>query len=174
MKMKWIFIATIVFLISCDKQGPAGPAGSNGSNGLNGATGATGAQGNPGTNGTNGSNGTANIKTTIYAVAASDWTTITAGSTYEVGFSDTYITDADSDAVEISLSTNATGPWIALPLTNIIASGDQMIFQYENGQADVYYLYTAAPTSSLYFKVTVIPPAAILKKTGNGTGHLEN
>src|ERR1700722_7492236 len=70
MKSKWIFIAAIAFLISCDKQGPAGPAGSNGSNGLNGATGAsgpTGPTGPTGATGTSGTNGTTNIKTNIYA-----------------------------------------------------------------------------------------------------------
>jgi hypothetical protein len=171
MKLTSIFIIAMAFLAGCSKDGAQGPAGANGSNGLNGTTGATGAQGTPGTNGTN---GTANIKTNIYAVATSDWTTITAGSTYEVGFSETYITNADSDGVEVSLSTNATGPWIALPLTNFFSVGDQMIFQYENGQADVYYLFTSAPTTTIYYKVTVIPPSATLKKNITGTGPLAN
>jgi len=168
MKSKLFFIAALVLVAGCAKDGAQGPAGANGSNGLNGSTGPAGPAG------ANGTNGTANIKTSIYAVSASDWTTITAGSTYEVGFSDSYISDADSDAVEVSLSTSATGPWIALPLTNIITSGDQMIFQYENGQADVYYLYTSAPTTELYYKVTVIPPAAILKKNTTVIGALTN
>jgi hypothetical protein len=169
MKSLSVFIAAMALIAGCAKDGAQGPAGANGSNGLNGSTGPQGPSG------ANGSNGTANIKTAIYTVTASDWTTITAGSTYEVGFSDSYISDADSDAVEVSLSTNSTGPWIALPLTNIITTGDQMIFQYENGQADVYYLYTSGPATTLYYKVTVIPPSGISRKnTGATTGALQN
>ncbi len=162
MKSNLLFIAAIALMVGCAKDGAQGPAGANGSNGLNGSAGATGATG------ATGANGTANIKTNIYPVTSSGWTTISAGASYKVVFADANISDADSDAVSVAVGSAANGPWLEIPTINIVNSGDQMVFGYQNNQASVIYLYTSAPSSTLYFKVTVIPPALIKKRSFGG------
>jgi hypothetical protein len=49
-----------------------------------------------------------------------------------------------------------------------------MVFGYQNSQLTLFYYFTSAPTSDLYFKVTVVPPASAVLKKNPGTGALEN
>jgi hypothetical protein len=164
MKSTLFFIAAMALLVSCAKQGPTGPEGPAGAAG---STGSTGAQG---PTGPSGSNGTANISTIIFSVVSSNWQTITAGADYGVGLADASITVADSDVVDLGISTNSTGPWVALPSTNVVSAGDQISFSYLDGGVNVYYFFTAAPTETLYFKITVIPPAEARKRNNGSIG----
>jgi hypothetical protein len=169
MKTTLFFIAAMALMVGCTKEGTQGPAGENGSNGLNGATGPAGPTG---ATGATGANGSGNIKTVIYTVTVSDWTAVTGG--YGVELSDNYIADADSDNVDVALSFNPTGTWIGMPITNVETTGDQLIFEYANSVVTLYYFYTAAPTQTLYFKLTVIPPADARRRNGSGKGQLNS
>lgn len=151
MKSKLFVIASLAaLLVSCSKQGPVGPQGNQGP------------QGNPGNNGTNGTNGSANVKTTIFAITT--WNTVTSNAVFNAILADADITNADSDAVSVSVSQATNGPWLALPNVNVVSAGDRMEYSYQNGQATITYYYTSAPFPTQYYKVTVIPPAVIKRK----------
>ncbi len=150
-------IALAAIFSSCGSQGATGPAGPTG------ATGATGA------------NGTANIFTTLYTVNSSNWTDPSSDVTWISTWTESDITDNNNDAVVAYWSTASSG-WLALPVSSLIASGDEMSFGYnDNSVTFSYYTggasFTQPPSSYagfavIYFKVTVIPPAIQHKYPG--------
>lgn len=118
-----------------------------------GDTGATGPAG------ANGANGVANISSNIYSITPGDWSNPQSGE-YVVNISDNSIASANTDGIEVFVSTNGN-LWLGLPSTNLLVNGDQMEFAYENGQITLAYLNSSAPTSTLNLKVVVIPPAEL-------------
>jgi len=138
-------IATI--FTSCSKgdtgaTGPTGPAGTNGTNGANG---------------TNGTNGVANISSNIYSVTPGDWSSVGTDA-YGVNITDASIANANTDGIEVFVSTNGT-LWFGLPLNNFLVNGDEMVYEYQNGEIALGYFYSSAPTSTIDLKVVVIPPS---------------
>ena len=120
-----------------------------------GDTGATGPQGPAGTN------GVANISTSTVSIAPGAWTS--NSGYYTASFTNSSITDATNDGVELDFSLDNGSDWSGLPSANVFTIGDQMGDSYDAG--NVTLLYTGpAPTSYIDIKVTVIPPASILKK----------
>jgi hypothetical protein len=168
MKAKWLIITATLFLLSCDKQGPAGPTGPAGVAGTKGATGAAGPAGPQGTSGNN------NIKTLIDSISASTWKTGMGG--YYASFTDFNITVADSENVSVSVATTNTSnaSWFTLTYANFLSTGDEMQFSYSEYQVTLVYNYASAPTQKIYVKVTVIPSSIIKRKTANGSGKSVN
>ena len=144
-------IAIAAIAASCTKQGPAGPTGQNGANGV------------------------ANIYTQQYSVGLNgqiDWTYVAAGSVWTATFTESDITDNNSDAVEVywSNSASATAGWLALPFSDLDAAGDQLSYGFNDNI--ITFSYYGNPnfspsaygnTATIYFKVTVIPPAIQVK-----------
>jgi len=140
---------------SCSQQGPAGP------------TGATGADG---------ANGVANINTTTYTVTTWNAATSSPVYTWVSTWTESDITDNNTDAVIAYWSTASSG-WLALPVTNLLGAnyGDELSYGYNDGFVTFSY-YTGGtntlPPSSysgfttIYFKVTVIPPSLQAKYPG--------
>jgi len=112
-----------------------------------------------GPTGTNGTNGVANISSNVYSITPGDWSNPQTGE-YLVSITDASIGDANTDGIEVFISTNGT-TWLGLPTNNLLVNGDQMEFAYQNGAIILDYLYSSAPTSTLDLKVVVIPPAEI-------------
>lgn len=139
-----------------------------------GDTGATGSAGATGPAGTNGSNGVANLSTTTYSVTSVQWAYTTDMFDWAASFTNTSIPTADSDVV-VGYWSNASSGWFALPVTNLIQSGDEMSFSYNNNLVSITY-YTGGtamyPPShytgylEILFKVVVIPPAVQYKHPG--------
>lgn len=132
--IKLMAVALTLALLSCSK-GDTGPAGAAG---------------------TNGTNGSANVTSSSVLVNSGDWSA--SSGYYYQSFSVPAITDASKDEVDITVS-ESSGTYIGLPVNNVLAGGDEITFQYSNGNVIVYYLYSAPPSVSLSFKITVIPPA---------------
>jgi hypothetical protein len=128
----FMFIAVLVF------------NGCKGKDGAPGATGPTGATGN------------ANVHTGTVTVSPGSWSLLQAGE-YTTSYTDASLTDANNDGVEAFVSFSS-GQWLPLPLTYVFFSGDQLLYGYQNGAVTFIYEYTSAPTSSMNFKVVVIPP----------------
>ncbi len=133
-----------------------------------GDTGATGPQGPAG------NNGVANINTTIYTVTSSDWSATGSPAYTWISSWTASIADNNTDAVLAYWSTASSG-WLALPVDNLIASQDEMTFGYDNNIVTFSYhtggVATLPPSSyvgytTIYFKVTVIPPALQAKYPG--------
>ena len=139
-------MAILALTVSSCQKGDTGPAGS------------------AGTNGTNGTNGVANITSAIYPVTPGSWSNPST-DVYTVSYTNSAISDANHDGIEVFISTNGS-IWFGLPSTNLISSGDNVEFNYSNGQIEFLYIFTSAPTSTLDFKVVVIPPA-IMKQHPN-------
>jgi hypothetical protein len=141
-----VAIATI--FASCSQQGATGPAG---------PTGPTGPA------------GTANINTQQYTVTTWNAATSSPVYTWISTWSEPDITDNNNDAVLCYWSTASSG-WLSMPVTNLLGGnyGDELSFGYTNGFVTFTY-YTGGtntlPPSSysgfttIYFKVTVIPPS---------------
>jgi len=114
-----------------------------------GDTGATGATGN------------ANVTSSTFSVTPGQWSAITGG--FVANQSVSSITNAASDLVVIDYTSN--GSYVALPLPNVYVTSDLLTYIYKNGQVYISYISTSgsvtvtAPTSTMTFKVTVIPPA---------------
>jgi hypothetical protein len=145
--MKTLKISLFVMLLgvviaSCSKTGPAGPTGPAGANGV------------------------ANITTTTFTVTPGQWNTITAGASYQTMLSVSALTNANTDNIEVSATGNMSAGWGILPVSNLIYNGDEMAIVYRNGQVEVDYFYSSAPTVTVYFKVSVIPPAMIHQHPG--------
>ena len=139
--MKIINLSILLIAISfasCTKEGATGPAG---------ATGATGATGN------------ANVESGTISVTPGSWTTVTAGSLYSCAITDNNITNVNADDISVSVATGSNSNFIQLPGNNILSGGDSFDVIDQNGEVIIYYFNTSAPTQSLNFKVTVIPPA---------------
>jgi len=138
-------LAVLAITTSCSKDGATGPQGPAGTNG---------------TTGTNGTNGNANVTTTTFTITPSQWTTGNGGW-YNASFTAPTITDGDKDAVMIYLWTSAgtsTTQWYALPVSDLIATGDKLQFGETTNSLTLQY-YGAAPANTWTFKQVVIPPA---------------
>jgi hypothetical protein len=128
--------------------------------------GCAGATGPAGPSGPSGYNGVANINTQQYTVTS--WAN-PAVDTWTATFVESDITDYNNDAVLAYWDNGGSGGWIALPFSNININGDQFSFGYTNGSITFTYYGNANPpndytnTLTVYFKVTVIPPAIQVK-----------
>jgi len=159
-----VFILMIVMMpgfSSCTK-GDTGPAGPQGDSGLTGPS------------------GVANILTVTYTVNSFSWSS-TVKYNWVATFADTNISDYNNDAVLAYWSTAIGADWIALPSTSVINKGDQLAFRYNNDSVSLTYytggMYTGYPgdsvtyapsvnLSTIYFKVTIVPPALAMKYPG--------
>ena len=139
MKLNSLILFVFLFsIIACEK----------------GDDGATGPQGPMGTNGTNGS---ANINVTTFSVSQADWNSIGTG-VWGITINDSAITDADNDLVSVYMSV-ISGTWWAIPTSSFFASTDFFDFNYYTGNVNIVYSNSTKPTSTLLFKVVVIPPS---------------
>ncbi len=140
--MKYLSVLAIAAIFSsCSSEGPAGPQG---------PTGATGA------------NGVANIFTQQFTV--NSWTPTSVATTWIATFTESDITDNNNVVVEAYWSNSSSG-WLALPFSSLDVFGDQLNYGYDNGSVTFSYYGNNNPpssysnTSTIYFKVTVIPPS---------------
>ena len=117
----------------------------NGCKGKDGAPGATGPAGN------------ANVHSGTVSVTPGSWSNPQTGE-YTAAFSDPSLTNATVDGVEAFISPDGV-TWLAIPQTSLLVNGDNMSYAYQNGAVTFIYLYTSAPTVTVYLKVVVIPPA---------------
>lgn len=138
--------AISAILASCAKEGPTGPQGPAGYDGV------------------------ANINTRIYSVSTGGWT-YEGSDTWTSTFGEPDISDNNVDAVEVywSNSSNPASGWFALPVSDLDVTGDQLSYGFaDNSITFSYYGNSNSPdqygnTSTLYFKVTVIPPSVQVK-----------
>jgi hypothetical protein len=115
-----------------------------------------GKDGAPGATGPAGANGNANVSEITFSVAPGSWN----GSlgVYYYTTNDPGIVDASTDIVEVSVSMDQI-VYEAIPETNILSNGDNMFFAYENGKVSIDYTSNGnAPTQTIFFKVSTIPP----------------
>ncbi len=135
-------LSIAAIVASCSKTGPTGPQGPS---------------------------GVANINTIDYTVT--NWSDPSSNTTWIASYYDGDITNSDLDAVEVYWSNAASG-WLALPVTSLISTGDELSYGYDNNSITFSY-YTGGsavlPPSAyngygtIYFKVTVIHPAVQVK-----------
>ncbi len=132
-----------------------------------GATGATGPQG------PQGNNGVANINTQIFSVGTGGWSYASSAAVWYVTFTESDITNNNTDIVEAywSNSSSSSAGWLALPQANLWVVGDNFTYGFNDNSITIsYYGNTPnAPSAyepNLYFKVTVIPPAIQKKYPG--------
>ena len=121
-----------------------------------GDTGATGPQGPQGVAGLN---GVANINTSIYTVTV--WNNPVA-NTWTSTYAEPDITDNNNDAIEVYWNTTLGSGWFTLPVTSLIAGGDELTYGFTDNSITFTYYGGSDPSltiSPIYFKVTVIPPA---------------
>jgi hypothetical protein len=129
-----LFHITILLVFnSCDKSDtcPAGQAGQNGTN------------------------GSVNINSKIFTVDPGEWNS-TSSFVWNVTFSDTAIADADKVVVMAYIS-DSSGIWWAIPTGSFLAGNDQFDLFYNTGNVTIRYMYTTAPSVTLYVKIVVIP-----------------
>jgi len=117
--------------------------------------GAPGATGPAGANGTNGTNGNANVTYQTFTITPGSWSG-TSGIFSSLQ-NDAGIIDATKDLVDVDVSTNQS-TFFGCPISSYLAGGDDLSYAFKNGQITFIYLNSTAPTQTLYFKVTVIPP----------------
>ena len=159
-KFKSIIFITLItlFITSCTKEGPAGPAGANGATGATGPmgpTGATGATGATGPVGPTGATGNANVHSTYYTIASTNWTYF--GTPYFYNEVDLNCPQITSDVVNYGMvcafmESTTSGTWFSLPYTywptttvsyvvslNTIRIGNAGLrFNYSDGRNSVY------------------------------------
>jgi hypothetical protein len=111
MKLTHFLSIGIIAALFTSCTGPQGPTGPTGAAGANGA------------------NGVANITTQTYTVTAADWTDPSSNTTWVSTWSESYITDENSDAV-LAYWSNATSGWLALPVSSLVTNGDELSFGY--------------------------------------------
>lgn len=135
-------IAIAAIFASCKgDQGPAGPAGSN---------------------------GVANISSFQYTIGPGNWASNT-NYWYYADLSASNITNSNSDVVIVDVSETGTGDWFGLQCSSYIIYGDGMEYDYNGGVVRVQYSSTNGtstgtyPDITLYFKVSIIPPAIQVK-----------
>jgi len=127
-----------------------------------GDTGATGPAG------ANGANGVANISSYQYVISPGDWAS-NSNYWYYVDLSASAISNSNSDLVVVDVSEYSTGDWFGLPTSSFAVYGDGMEFDYYDGGVRVQYSSTNGsssgtyPNITLYFKVSIIPPAIQIK-----------
>jgi hypothetical protein len=134
-----------------------------------GDTGETGPQGPAGANGLNGANGVANINTQEYTVTSANWNaTSSANTTYISTWTESDITDNNNDVVEVYWNNSSGAGWLSMPYPGLVVNGDLLSYGYNDNSITFQYwtggTNTLPPSSyvglsTLYFKVTVIPPA---------------
>lgn len=130
----YLFLAAIIFIVGCAKDGATGPAGPTGSNGTNGA---------------------ANVTTTNYTASPGNWNT--SGSWWKIDVPVSSLTDATKDVVLVYVKSGSV--YWAMPAVNLYNTGDNYQFSYVSGSVTLWYYYTSAPTVSWDFKIVVIPPS---------------
>ena len=145
--LKLLSAIGIISMVLYGCKGDTGPAGATGPEGINGV---------------------ANISSYIFSVAPSSWHL--ASGIYYAPISDTAISNPDGDGIEVFCNPNNNGSWLGLPLENCITNGDDMLFTYSYEEIQFGYIYTSAPSITLYYKVVVIPPS-IMKKYPNTNWH---
>lgn len=133
---------------------------------LSGCTGPTGPQGAPGANGANGLNGVANINIQEFSVGSGSWSFNASPAYYYANTGEGAITDPNTEAVSVTFSLGANGPWQALPANNVLNSGDQITYSWSTDLISFLYDFTSAPGVTIYFNVAVIPPAIMKRHPG--------
>jgi len=128
-------------------------------------------KGDTGPQGPAGENGVANISTEQFAVTGANWNDPNSIYTWVATYVESDITDNNNDAVDVYWSNSSSG-WLALPVTNLISSGDELSYGFNDNSITFSY-YTGGANSNppsfytlystIYFKVTVIPPAIQVK-----------
>lgn len=131
-----LIIAAIFASCSKGEQGPAGPAGSN---------------------------GVANINSYTYTIYTYNWAVGSNNWEY-VDLNESNITNSNTDGVIVGVSEFGNGDWFGVPCSSFAVVGDVMLCDYDNGVVRIQYSSNgssggSAPSITLYFKVTVIPPA---------------
>ena len=128
-------------------------------------------KGETGPQGPAGANGVTNIYTQQYTVTGANWNDPNSTNTWIATFQESDITDNNNDAVDVYWSNSSSG-WLALPVTSLIYSGDELSYGFNNNSITFSYytgpLYSNPPSfytaySTIYFKVTVIPPSIQVK-----------
>jgi len=115
--------------------------------------------GKDGAPGATGPAGVANITSNIYSITPGSWSNPSAGE-YVVNISDADITSSNTDGVEVFLGTG-NGIWLGLPASSTLSNGDNLEFDYQDGQIGLIYLFSSTPVVTIDIKVVVIPPAAM-------------
>ncbi len=161
MKARFLFIVSIVFLVSCTKQGPIGPQGPQGPQGNQGSTGNTGPAG---------PTGITNISSMIDSVPAAGWNAGVGYYYYTV--TEPNITATDSDIVSVAITTSLanTSTWYPAPYSNFLTTGDQITYNYMLNSFTINYVFASSPLQQIYFKVTVMKSTASNKRRGNPYG----
>lgn len=162
-----ILFISIVSIIasSCAKEGPAGPAGATGATGPMGQMGPAGPAGAQGPVGPTGATGNANVKTSYYTIANSNWTW--NGSP---GFYNTVTLNcplATSDVINYGMVAvfwegTTSGTWFSLPYIYWPATDVSYVFSLNYisvGTVGLRFYYSdgtnAVPTSSRVKVVTI-------------------
>lgn len=128
-------------------------------------------KGDTGATGPQGPSGVPNINTQQYTVTSANWSAPTTPYTWIASFTESDITDNNNDAVEAYWSVSSSG-WLALPATSLVVTGDQLSYGYDDDIVTFSYYTGGTNTdpissysgySTIYFKVTVIPPSIQVK-----------
>jgi hypothetical protein len=149
--LRFLSLAAGVAFLFSGCVGPEGPAGPAGADGLNGT------------------NGVANINITVMDIQSSAW--LSSTGYYYVVTTDNAITDNTNMDVNATFSAlplgSVSGPWQALPSSDVFANPDQLTYSWTTGT--VTFIYDAGSLNvpaDVWFNVSVIPPA-IYKKYPN-------
>lgn len=152
MKKLLIYVAIMLSIAGCAKDGETGPAGPKGD------TGAQGQQGTQGQQGGSGSDGNANVS--VQNFIANSWTA-TAGPMQTDTIIDTRITQAIVDSGVVMVYKKILNSYNPLPSTTIITSV-LYTMSYNFGLNGIYLSYFASNQTlppnpgSVTFKVVVI------------------
>jgi hypothetical protein len=140
-KLLSIIAVVAVIFNSCTKDGATGPAGANGTN------------------------GNANVSVATYTIAPSSW-----GSDGNGGWYAALIPSIDptQGAVSIFYSPDDIS-WTGLPFVGYTVGAPDVNFAFSSTVIDIYYdaqtgvSSIAQPSNTVYIKVTLIPPAIMIK-----------
>jgi hypothetical protein len=104
-----------------------------------------------------GKDGVANISQTITTpLSSSDWVSAGTGMwTHTISVS--ALTDSYSTAVMVYAYIFPN--YFALPCSGLLTSSDHFNYSFQDGSVKIYYSNSTAPTTTLQFRVVVIPPA---------------
>lgn len=106
-----------------------------------------------------GKDGTANISnTTTTPIYTSDWAGSSGQWTKTISIP-TLHESSDAVMVYVYIFPN----YYALPCSNLLVGSDNFNYSFQEGSVKIYYSNSTAPTTTLQFRIVVIPPAMIIQ-----------
>ena len=146
-KLAALIIACGLIFSSCSKDGATGPQGPAGTNGTNGA---------------------ANVSVNNVVATTNNWTADGNGGWYNTVTNSSFGTGIDLTKGSVSLFWSGDNVnWTGLPFVGYMNGQPDVNYTFNSTTINVFYdaqtgvASIAQPTSNIYFKAVIIPPAMV-------------